>query len=384
MHARVRNAPRTWLAGLVVALTVLAARSAAAYPWYVLSSGSDRCNQCHVAPTGGGMLTPWGRSETGDTLARGGDGSFMNGLVTLPDWIDIGGDVRLAGLVDDTGSSDGAELAAFPMQVELGVHLAVGSVHVVASADVLDPIRTAPSAMTGISAPQTLPWLFSREHYVMWRPGDEGAYVRAGRFFAPFGLRLPDHTTYVRRYLGYDLFEEPYAVSAGYVTETWQLHAAAFISDPWRWAPRREVGGTLMYERTMGPLVLTASGRATRGDGQSRELGSLAAKVWFEHLSTMWLTEIDGGWQHLPGMGRAQAAAYLGPVWLPARGLAIGAAYEYYDEDLRAAGDTRQGADLWTSFMPYAHVELALSGRYQWIGPDARAAEAIFQLHYFL
>ena len=369
---------------LVVVLAAGSARSAAAYPWYQLTSGSDHCGQCHVAPTGGGMLTPWGRSETGDTLARGGDGAFLHGLVTLPDWVDIGGDVRLAGLMDDTGSSNGAELAAFPMQAELGAHITAGDFHVVGLLGVVGSVRSAPRAMTGISDPQTLPWLFSREHYVMWRPGDDGPYVRAGRFFAPFGLRLPDHTTYVRRYLGYNLLEEPYAISAGYMSMPSEIHAAIFISDPLQWAPRSEVGASVMYERQVGALVLTGSGRATIGDGQSRELASFAAKVWFESLSLMWLDEIDGGWQHLPGAGRPQLASYMGPVWLPAKGLAIGAAYEYYDEDLRTAHDTRQAADLWGSFMPRAHFELALSARYQWIGPAARAAEAIFQLHYFL
>ncbi len=48
----------------------------------------------------------------------------------------------------------------------------------------------------------------SREHYLMWRPAALGPYVRAGRFFAPFGLRLAEHYAYVRRDLGYNLLEE--------------------------------------------------------------------------------------------------------------------------------------------------------------------------------
>lgn len=379
---------RSWIWRLVQAAIALAVglggRAASAYPWYQQTSGSDRCVQCHVAPAGGGALTAWGRSETSDTLARGGDGAFLHGLVSLPDWLDLGGDVRLATLVNDTGTSDGAELAAFPMQAELFAHVVAGDIHGIASVGMLGAVRGAPSAMTGISEPVTLPWLVSREHYLMWRPGDEGAYVRVGKFFAPFGLRVPDHTTYVRRYLGYNLLEEPYAVSAGYLALPWELHATVFVSDRLRWAPRDEVGASLLYERRTGPLVLVGSARATRGDGQARELASIAAKLWTERWSVLWLAELDGGWQHLPGAGRPHLAAYTGPVWFPARGFALGAAYEYFDEDLGASRDARHAADLWGSFMPYAHVELAASARYQWIGTTGRAAMALVQLHYFL
>lgn len=369
---------------IVIAVGLSCMPEASAYPWYQQTSGSDRCVQCHVAPAGGGALSAWGRSEVGDTLARGGDGAFLHGLVSLPEWLDLGGDVRLAGLVNDTGNANGAELAAFPMQAELGAHVAVGDVHAVGSVGILGAVRAGPPPMTGISEPVTLPWLISREHYLMWRPGDEGAYVRLGKFFTPFGLRLPDHTTYVRRYLGYNLLEEPYAFSAGYVALPWELHVAVFVSDRLRWAPREEIGASVMYERRSGPMVLIGSARATRGDDQSKETGSLAAKLWSESLSLLWMAEIDGGWHHLPGAGRPQLAGYFGPVWFPTRGLSIATAYEYYDEDLRSGSNTRHAADVWCSFMPSAHFELALAARYQWIGSAGRAASAILQLHYFL
>ena len=96
------------------------------------------------------------------------------------------------------------------------------------------------------------------------------------------------------------------------------------------------------------------------------------------------MVALDGGWQRLPTLTRRQVTGHAGVAWLPARGVVIGGTYEYDDVDVGRAGDGRHGLGLWSAFMPVAHVELGLAGRYQWIGPDGRAAMALLQLHYFL
>src|SRR5205085_525980 len=58
-------------------------------------------------------------------------------------------------------------------------------------------VRTPGSNHTG-----TFEGFISREHYLMWRTGIAGAtpYVRVGRFYAPYGLRVVEHIDYIRRY----------------------------------------------------------------------------------------------------------------------------------------------------------------------------------------
>src|SRR4029453_2911043 len=86
------------LLALVAGLTVLAfliEGRAQAYPMWQLSTGAARCNQCHYAPGGGGLLTSYGRDAVGEDLSTfGGDGAFLHGAVTLPGWLAIGGDLR--------------------------------------------------------------------------------------------------------------------------------------------------------------------------------------------------------------------------------------------------------------------------------------------------
>src|SRR5690606_12725185 len=78
---------RLALAALACAALAASAPAAEAYPQFQLSSGSARCNLCHYAPAGGGLINGWGRTEAADTISRGGDGAFLYGAWELPDWL---------------------------------------------------------------------------------------------------------------------------------------------------------------------------------------------------------------------------------------------------------------------------------------------------------
>jgi hypothetical protein len=215
--------------GFVGVAFLLSSRTAEAYPQFQFSSGTARCAQCHYAPAGFGLLTSWGRDESADTISRGGDGGFLHGAWTPPDWLALGGDVRYAALRNDVGGTGAPEVASFPMQAELYGRAAFGDTGV--SLYVAGGIRGATRAtVTGALIHSVAP--ISREHYLMWKPSATGPYVRVGRFYAPYGLRFAEHIYYVRRYSGFNLYEETYNLSGGYLDENWEVHATAFTSPP--------------------------------------------------------------------------------------------------------------------------------------------------------
>lgn len=374
---------------ILLVLGMLAVR-ADAYPHFQLSTGSSQCGQCHVAPTGGGVLTAWGQSEAGDTIARGGDGTFLHGAVELPEWLLVGGEVRLAALANETGDAAGVKLAAFPMQLDLIAGVARGAFTVVGSAGVRgrarsgasdDPSNPASEAMdTSLAS-----YVISREHYVMWR-SETGRYARAGRFAAPYGLRVADHTAYVRRYLGYNLLEETYGLGGGYVADAWEIHATAFVHDVLQGATRDDVGGALLVETIATDRVIVGgSARASIASTDTRLQAGMHGKVWLDDARLLVQAEVDGVRQLIDGVGdRWQLAAYAGPVLVPARGVYAGLAYQVFAEDLATRAVTRHSGDAWISLLPTAHVELMLSGRAQWIGPGQRALGAMLQVHYTL
>ncbi|MDQ3262063.1 MAG: hypothetical protein M3Y59_00150 [Myxococcota bacterium] len=156
----------------------------------------------------------------------------------------MGGDLRLAGLLKDTGSSEGVQRAVFPMQADLSLRAGpewlsatvVVGLRGVARAEERQPDSELP--------PPPLPVL-SREHSLSSTLPGTPVTLRAGRFFAPYGLRLADHTAYVRRFLDQHLEQEPYGLSVSAVEEDWEVHGTAFVRDPLRtggpgqWAGRR-------------------------------------------------------------------------------------------------------------------------------------------------
>lgn len=378
---------------LAFSILLLAARAAAAYPHYQLSSGTQQCAQCHLAPAGGGLLAPWGVEEGADTIARGGDGRFLHGLVELPSYLAIGGDLRVAALANTTGSDDGTELAVFPMQADLAARVGGDRLSVTAVVGARGAVRSgAPDAPKSdppvgeASGPTLRSYVIARELYATWRTdAASGPYVRAGRFAAPYGLRLADHTAYVRRYLGYNLMEETLGVGGGHLADSWELHATAFVFDPLQGATRREVGGTVMFEAQPGDGVIGASARIGRTSDDVRVQAGVHGKLWLDGAKLLVQAEVDGVRQSFAtGADRFQLAAYAGPVLVPVRGVYVGAAYEAFAEDLAVRGVLRQAVGAWVSVLPRAHWEVMLSSRAQRIGPREHAAVGLLQVHYYL
>ena len=352
-----------------------------AFPNFQLAGDAATCAACHFAPAGGGLLTDFGKEQSVDPLSGGGNGAFLHGLVPLPNWLSIGGDFRLAGLINDDGSSTGTDRSVFPMQADLSVRVGSDRLSVFATGGLWRSVRSVPGT-SGFFPPM----LISREHYLLWRPADSNLYVRAGRFFAPYGLRLVDHTTFIRRYLGTNLFEETYGASIGYVTDPWEIHGTAFLADPLHPADEGG-GGAVLAETRAGDAAIGASARADfRSQTARYQLGPYG-KYWWEVARLMLMGEVDGVRQNFdaaPDASRWQLVAYAGPVWMPVRGLSVGLAYELFMEDLRIRGVDRHAGDVWVSYLPWSHVEILLSGRAQQVGAADQAWMGMLQLHYFL
>src|SRR5439155_27112029 len=128
----------------------------------------------------------------------------------------------------------------------------------------------------------------SREHYLMWRPEAQGPYVRAGRFFAPYGLRLAEHTTYIRRDTGNNLLQETYGLSGGVLAKDWELHITAFVPDFLREFGGREKGAAALYElRFDDAYALGLQARVGATDDATRYGGGLYGKAWVSAINTL-------------------------------------------------------------------------------------------------
>jgi hypothetical protein len=383
-----------WSFPLVAAVAVLfgvGERSARAYPQWQLSSGAARCNQCHYAPAGGGLINSYGRDAVGDQLSSfGGDGAFLHGVVTLPSWLAIGGDFRGAFVAQDVQDPAGPTVAFFPMQADLAARVALPAGFSVEAVGGLRGQVRSPDLLVPIQnfQPVDTSQLISREHYLMWEPEAIGPYLRVGRFYAPYGLRLAEHILYINRDLGYDELEETYNVSGGFVYPDAELHLTAFAPDFVRHIGSDEKGFAAYLETRFHDDTIALAGqmRLASSPGLSRWMTGAVGKGYVERLHLLLLSEIDvvdNVYTDLGDYSRTQLVGAGGFTLFPAAGVMITVLGERNQVDVMI-NDAYSAGTLLVNWFPYAHLELQLMARVQ-VPTGGRAANTFFaQLHYFL
>jgi len=380
------------LSTAIVCLGLWCGGTAQAYPQWQLSTGAARCNQCHYAPDGGGLLNSFGRDAVGDQLSTfGGNGAFLHGAVPLPGWLALGGDLRGAVVDSDVQDPKGPTVAVFPMQADATARLAAPSIGLsilgtiglrgqVRDPDVLVPIQNYQPVSTSE--------LISREHYVMLQPETLGPYLRVGRFFAPFGLRFAEHTLYVRRDLGFDELEETYNFSAGVVKQEWELHLTLFAPDFIRHIGSNESGASGYLERRLVDDTVALAGqlRVAVAPGVTRAIYGGLGKAWVEPIRTLFMAEVDGVRLTFddPALGtRAQVVGVAGFTVMPRAWLMLTALGELNQQDV-AFADAWTAGNLLVNWFPYAHLELQAMGRLQFPTGGDSVKTLFFQIHYFL
>jgi len=382
-----------WASLLVAAAALLwlGERPARAYPQWQLSTGAVRCNQCHYAPAGGGPINSYGRDAVGEELSSfGGNGAFLHGAVSLPSWLALGGDFSGAFVDQDVQDPAGPTVAVFPMQADVSARVALpagfsiegvlGFRGQVRDPDLLVPIQNFQPVSTS--------QLISREHYAMWEPEAVGPYLRVGRFYAPYGLRMAEHILYINRDLGYDELGETYNVSGGFVYPNAELHLTVFAPDFVRHIGSDEKGFAAYLESRFHDDTIALAGqmRLAIAPGVTRLMAGVVGKGYLEGLHTLLLGEVDvvnNVFTQLGDSARAQIVGAAGFTLFPLRGVMITALGERNQVDVQV-NDAYTAGTLLVNWLPYAHFELQLMERVQFPSGGSAANTLFFQIHYFL
>lgn len=168
--------------------------------------GYFSCTSCHVSPSGGGLLTPYGQSiaeEKISTWSSPSEGMPFHGLGSkrnkegtshqpwLPPWLLLGGDLRMMQI--DLQTAERQEGRWIRMQSDLTLGLVFETTTLVVSG--------GPRGET--HSRRNLSGKISTRFYYIKQDWDDVS-VRLGRFFPKFGLGIPQHNTFVRRGLGFD------------------------------------------------------------------------------------------------------------------------------------------------------------------------------------
>lgn len=192
---------RRWLFLLTLVFVALRAPAAQAYPW-LIKHGFAQCGSCHVDPMGGETLRGMGRMMGESVLAmpwgQATPSSAAQLLFAVPESevVHVGGSLR--GML--IGNLETAQARAFPMQLDLTAGFDLGGFTLAGSVGASRASRRyehASKARVLGNVEDEGVLLVSRNYWLGYHI-DDAWMVRAGRLNLPFGLRIPEHTMWVR------------------------------------------------------------------------------------------------------------------------------------------------------------------------------------------
>jgi hypothetical protein len=197
--------------------------------------GYVNCTSCHVSPTGGGVLTAYGRELSGEILStwkKDGETKFAY-FVDSPKWLSLGGDFRSIEVYRNTPTFLDARFIL--MQTDLEAAVTYKTLTLDGSLGYTD--MTASNAI--------LDRLISRRYFINYRPTDELSF-RFGKYLLSYGINTPDHVIATKRTLQLnDEGTETYNVEAAWLGEFINIYGTAVLgrsSSPYL---ANETGGAL-------------------------------------------------------------------------------------------------------------------------------------------
>ncbi len=187
---------------------LLGAASVQGEPMF-LSRQYNRCTSCHYSATGGGLLTPYGRSLSRQELSTTGRTSGS----AQPAAEGRGEEAFLFGALGNTGPFD-AGIDLRPSHLHTDVAGVSDNRDFFMTGDVLAAWRAHGWTVYGELGRQprsTGAKIDSYEHWVGYE-SEHGLGFRVGRFLPAYGVHFADHTAYTRSPLGLDVYDQLYAV----------------------------------------------------------------------------------------------------------------------------------------------------------------------------
>lgn len=206
--------------------------------------GYVNCTTCHYSPSGGGILTAYGRELSGDLLStwnREGENAFIYGILDTPEWLSLGGDFRSIYLSRNPAVGRSvSEFVYMQADAEAAVTFLkhwtfVGTLGYEEISGPYEPIEA----------------VVARRHYLLFKPTDEWSF-RAGKFQHAFGINVAEHILSTKRGLGWDQNTETYNIEAAWIGEKLDVFATGIFGRPDDEKLRRDQGVSLKGGYALG------------------------------------------------------------------------------------------------------------------------------------
>ncbi len=181
--------------------------------------GYVSCTSCHISPSGGGILSPYGRFASSEALvgtSATNEGAFAYGMLSqgredgrVAEGLDLAVNLRTLSAYQDRGAY--RQYRNLLMQADVQAAYTLEKWTIALAAGLYGSTAASPY------------------HYVLYNISKEVS-VRAGRFLPFMGIPLPDHNVGTRRGLGWDQGDGTYNAEIGYASETFTTHLTAIFA----------------------------------------------------------------------------------------------------------------------------------------------------------
>jgi len=336
---------------------LLSPATSLAEPYLAVRTGF-KCGQCHVNPTGGGKRTEFGSIYSQTTLAEErldpatgkpvpegapSDAAVWTGK--LNDHFALGSDLR-ANLSGTRVPNSPSTVAFDPTRAQLYLEVKP----IVDRLTIYLDERVAPGSAT------------NRETYAMLWAADRSAYVKAGRMFVPFGLRIEDDGAFIRQVTGTNFNSSDDGIEGGLELGAWSVNVSV---------TNGAGGGTETNRGKMISSLATfvqpdwrvgASYSANYNGAADRRMQSVFAGLrtgivgWL--ASGIYVTD-DG----TPTGRLTQWATLLEGNVEVAKGHNLKLTYEHYDPNSDVKEDERERYSVVWEYMPIQFTQFRLGAR---------------------
>lgn len=333
-------------AAALFALLLMASSSVSfAEPYLAVRMGL-KCVSCHVSPTGGGMRNDFGTTFAQQVLPQqpAKDGPIFSGKIS--DLLRVGADFR-------------ADWSNKNIPHQPNEHaFEIARAHIYGSATLIPQRlmlyidqRVAPGASQSFEA------------YVRYGNAENGWYVKGGKFYLPFGLRLQDNGAFPRLLTAISMSDPDTGVEFGYEQPKWSAQVAVSqgVRNDGLNSGSQAVASVVWLPSS--PVRFGASAGTTDSDLGDRKMAGLFTGVRTGPIA--WLAEVDylrdeafadGAHKGLSGLLEAN--------WSPHQGHNLKLTGEYMDLNRDTDGDTQRRWSAVYEFTPLPFVQLRAGYRH--------------------
>ena len=326
---------------VIGALLALFAPGINAEPYIAVMSGMQ-CTSCHTNQTGGGKRTLMGNAYAQNALSARRGEKFWDGKVM--DFLAIGGNLRASGTytkVPNQGSASEFDLDEALIFIEVPLIANRFSVY-------LDQ-QFAPSSK-------------NREAFALLKFPDQSAYIKAGKFFLPFGWRLEDDTEFVRQAVGINMENPDNGVEAG--MQLGRAFLALAVTNGTAGGGEVDSGKQFSLHSSLLIKGWQFGASANFNDAEGAERSAVGGFVGVKTGPVSWLGEIDYIEDDALGPdGRNQLAGFVEGNWWIRQGHNLKLTYGYFDPDDDLDEDERNRYSVVYEYFPQPFTQIRIGFR---------------------